>query len=321
MITHINGTSTQGLGVQAVVKKLRGRAGTELVLTVRRDGNSFKKYVTRALLPTKETGETLAVRSLAYRQLGRLEDAKKDAKKAFSLAPSNRSAQMVMAAAHLDNHRYDDAIRLLVGIKDSTAARVLEATAYAKKGNTSKALEIYTAIPRDDLSPTNVPVWTDRRALLLVLEPVAVVHRAKARQFEAQGRFQEALKEYAAALALAADDKDEETIRSGMFRMVRRMSRVPKLSEEAYRHAIRGELLAKQGNYKEATSEFTQAIRLAPFAAKLYYNMALINAKAEGYSEAMRYMKIYLQAAPDAPNARAAKGELIKWELRQEQKK
>jgi hypothetical protein len=31
-------------------------------------------------------------------------------------------------------------------------------------------------------------------------------------------------------------------------------------------------------------------------------------------------MKIYLQAAPDAPNARAAKDEIIKWELMLEKK-
>ena len=45
-----------------------------------------------------------------------------------------------------------------------------------------------------------------------------------------------------------------------------------------------------------------------------------IEIKMEDYAEAIRNMKIYLQAAPDAPNVRVAKDEIIKWELMLEKK-
>lgn len=83
---------------------------------------------------------------------------------------------------------------------------------------------------------------------------------------------------------------------------------------------MRGETLVKEGSYKEASSEFNKAIKLAPFSARLYFNSALVCVKFEDYAEAIRNMKIYLQAAPDAPNARAAKDEIIKWELMLEKK-
>lgn len=48
------------------------------------------------------------------------------------------------------------------------------------------------------------------------------------------------------------------------------------------------------------------------FSARLYFNIALIEAKLEHYQNAIRYMNIYLEAASDA---RAAKNEIIKWEM------
>jgi hypothetical protein len=51
---------------------------------------------------------------------------------------------------------------------------------------------------------------------------------------------------------------------------------------------------------------------------KLYYNAALLNGQLKRYAEAIRLMNIYLQGAPDAPDARAAKDEIIKWKLEME---
>jgi tetratricopeptide (TPR) repeat protein len=60
------------------------------------------------------------------------------------------------------------------------------------------------------------------------------------------------------------------------------------------------------------------AIRIAPYAARLYYNLALLNETIKNYAEAIRSMKLYLQAVPDAPDARAAKDAIIKWEFEME---
>lgn len=224
-------------------------------------------------------------------------------------------AKAVLGSIHIGNGNYDEAIDLLCSVKDSATAKILEATAYAKKGNTKQAIDIYLNIPDEKLFPKNVPLWSDRRKLLTILKPVAEGHKEKAQQFEAQGRFQDALNEYASAFALAMDDEDKEALRNSIFQMVRRVPRLAQLPDNAHRHVVRGELLVKEGSYKEAVSEYKKAIKLAPFSARLYFNTALINAKSEDYAEAIRNMKIYLQAAPDAPNVRATKDEIIKWEL------
>ena len=57
----------------------------------------------------------------------------------------------------------------------------------------------------------------------------------------------------------------------------------------------------------------------APYVPKLYYNSALLNGQLRRYGEAMRLMKIYLQAAPTAPDRRTAEDEIYKWELLLEQ--
>jgi superkiller protein 3 len=280
-ITRIDGVSTKGLDLKTFVKNCRGPAGSQVVLKINRNGKRFEKRLTRALIPTEKSGEALGIRSLVYRKQGRLEDAWKDAEKAFEFAPADENAQIAMAAAHLDRGNYDEAIKLLSAIKDITPARIFEATAHAKKGNAKKAIAIYLDIPDKDLSPGNVPLRNDHKDLLLALKPVALVYEENARQFEVQGRFQEALAEYAGALALATDDNEEEMLRNSMFQMVRRMPRPCQLPENAHRHAVRGETLVKEGSYKEASSEFNKAIKLAPFSARLYFNSALVCVKFE----------------------------------------
>ncbi|HLA04899.1 MAG TPA: tetratricopeptide repeat protein, partial [Syntrophales bacterium] len=91
--------------------------------------------------------------------------------------------------------------------------------------------------------------------------------------------------------------------------------------EDARKYALRSEVLVKEGNFEQAATELKKAIQIAPYAARLYYNSALINAELKKYPEAIRHMKIYLKAAPDAPDARAAKDEIIKWEFMMEKRK
>ena len=117
------------------------------------------------------------------------------------------------------------------------------------------------------------------------------------------------------------DDKEAGEVRNSIFQMVRRMPQPPEMSEDVRKRVLRGEILVKEGDHEGAISEIKKAIRLAPFSARLYFNTALIYGELKDYPEAIRCMKIYLQAAPDAPNARAAKDEIIKWELLMERGK
>jgi len=113
-----------------------------------------------------------------------------------------------------------------------------------------------------------------------------------------------------------ADDTEVQDIQETLFSMIRRNPLLSELPEDARKYALRSEMLVKEGNFEQAVAELKKAIRIAPYEARLYYNSALWNAELKKYPEAIRNMKIYLKAAPDAPDARAAKDEIIKWEFK-----
>jgi len=327
-IVKVNGVSTKGWDLEKFLQSLGGSAGTEVVLRIVREGSkSFKKTITKEMSTPKEAATSFGIRGLIYRAKGNSDEAMKDAEKAMSLDPDDFWARFSYGTACLDKGRYDDAVKALEGeVKtdfptQNTQWLIAKATLYGKQGRMKEALDTYLEISEEAISPKDVPAWNDRKVLLQTLKPIAQAHRESAKKFEAQGRFQEALNELAGALSLEMDDKEAGEVRNSIFKMVRRMPRPPEISEDARKHALRGEILIKEGDREEAISEIKKAMRLAPFSARLYFNTALIYGQLKNYPEAIRYMKIYLQAAPDAPNARAAEDEIIKWELLMEREK
>ena len=327
-IVKVNGVSTKGWNLEKFLQSMGGPAGTEVVLQIVREGSKpFDKTITKEIYTPKGAATSFGIRGSIYRAKGDSDEAMKDAEKAMSLDPDNFWARFSYGTACLDKGRYDDGVKALEGeIKTDFPAEnaqwlIAKATLYGKQGKMKEALGTYLEISEEAISPKDVPAWNDRKVLLQTLKPIAQAHRESAKKFEAQGRFQEALNELAGALSLATDDKEAGELRNSIFQMVRRMPRPPEISEDARKRALRGEILIKEGDHKGAISEIKKAMRLAPFSARLYFNTALIYGQLKNYPEAIRYMKIYLQAAPDAPNARAAKDEIIKWELLMEREK
>jgi len=324
-IVKVNGVSTEGWNLDKFLPSLGGAAGTKVVLQIVREGSKpFDKTITKEMSTPKEAAISFGIRGSIYRAKGNSDEAMKDAEKAMSLDPDNLWARFSYGTVCLDRGRYDDAAKALEGETkgelpaESASWLIAKATLYAKQGKMKESLDTYREISEEDISPKNVPVWNDRKVLLQTLKPIAQAHRENAKKFEAQSRFQEALDELAGALTLAMDDKEANEVRNNIFQMVRRMPQPPEMSEDARKYVLRGEILVKEGDLEGAISEWKKAIRLAPFSARLYFNTALIYGELENYPEAIRYMKIYLQAAPDAPDARAAKDEIIKWELQME---
>jgi len=322
-IIKINGESTKKWNNEKINQGLKGVSGTQFVLTIERksEKKAINMTVTRETIIPKEAATSFGLRSIAYRYKGNLEVALQDAEKAYALDSANDWARFSRGAAYLDQGQYDDASKLLAQVKDSPRARILEATAYAKERKMKEAEDIYTSIPEEELSPKNVPLMNDRMALLQIFKPIVREHRDKARSFAAQGQYQEALFELSEALKIA-DEIEAEAIHESIFGILRmNPSLSGMLPEEARKHALRGEMLVKESNFEQAAAEYTKAIRIAPYAARLYYNSALIYAELKKYSEAIRQMKTYLQAVPNAPDARAAKDEMYKWEFMMEKGK
>ena len=271
--------------------------------------------------PDKNGAASFGLRSLIHRCKGDKEESFKDAEKAYSLNSANDLARLSLGAACLDRGKYEESIKLLIQVKDSPRARLYEATAYAKQGNMREAVSIYASIPEEEISPKNVPLMNDRRALLQIFKPFVKEHRDKARSFESTKQFKEALFELSEALK-TADDAEARSILESMFSIIRRdplLSR--EVPEDARKYAIRGETLIKEGNFEQAATEFKKGIQVAPYIAMLYYNTAYVNGELKKYPEAIRHMKIYVQAEPDAPHSREAKDWIIRWEHLMEKEK
>jgi len=90
------------------------------------------------------------------------------------------------------------------------------------------------------------------------------------------------------------------------------------LPEEGRKYALRAEILLKDGKFEESLSEFDSAIKVAPFFPRLYHNKALVYGEMKNYKSAKRYMEIYLDLYPNAPNIRQVKDEIYKWEFMME---
>ena len=315
-IIKIDGKPTKDWDNAKVTEHLRGEAGTgvKLLITKADDKEPLEKIVTRELITNANCG----LRSLIQRGKGAIEEALNDSQQAFDLYPSNRWAQYSAGAAYFDKGQYDQAIQILVQVKDIAEAKIMLATAYAKQGKTKEAIDTYMNIPAEELSPKNVPLWNGRAALLATLAPVLKSHREKAGKLESQGRFQDALSELSRALLIAEDNEAKE-IMAALFQIARKIP--PELPEEAHKHHVRAKISLEEGNFENAVSELKQALQLAPYSARLYFDTALICAELKNYREAISYMKIYIQAAPDASDVRASKDEIIKWELLMEKEK
>ncbi|MBW2631753.1 MAG: tetratricopeptide repeat protein [Deltaproteobacteria bacterium] len=321
-IIRIDGKATKGLKPGEIISRLKGQEGTQVVLTIKREDSekSLEATVMRERIFTAAASTGIGYRSFIQRHRGEKDESLKDAKQAYSLNSSDKWAQLAFGAASLYQERYGEAVQLLSVVKDSATARVLEATAYAKKGDFKKAIYIYSAIPEEKLSPKNVSLWSDRTALLDALKPFIASKMESAGRLKAQRKYKEALKELGEAMKVG-DDKTSEEICGSIYRIMSIDPRLSVLPEEARKYALRGDVLTEQGKFEGAVKEYRKAVQAAPYIAKLYFNTAMIYGELKRFSQAIRNMKTYLNLAPEAPNVRAAKDQIYKWEFAMEKKK
>jgi len=319
-IIEVNGLSTKGWNNDRFVGSIKGSEGTKVVFAIERKDldKPIEKTLTREVIVLKGGAPLLSFRSLCYREKGDLESAFKDAEKAYSLNPVDEWAKSAMALAYIDKGRYNDALNILSTIKDSPFDRMLEATARAKLGDMKKAVEIYSSIPEDYLASQKATYRQSyKRALLESLKPYVNAKKDSARSLEARRQYGEALKEYAELLKVA-DEREAKEIRNHVAALIKENPYLAALPEEGRKYALRAEILLKDGKFEESLSEFDSAIKAAPFFPQLYHNKALVYGEMKNYRSAKRYMEIYLDLYPNAPNIRQVKDEIYKWEFMME---
>jgi len=320
-IIKIDGEETKDFTIAKVVRGLRGEEGTSIVLTIEREDSKkpLEKTVTRERIITAGASTGIGYRSLILRQMGKQEEALKDAKHSYSLNSSDALAQLALGASNLDHGQYAEAVKSLSQVT-RIDARILKATAYARKRDFNKAVEIYSTIPEEKLSQKNVPLWMDRTVLLKALKPFIVSKMENAGRLKTQGKYEEALIELGDALKIA-DDRTSKEICGSIYRIMSMDPRLSVLPEEARKYVLRGDVLTEEGKFEGAVKEYLHAVQVAPYIAKLYFNTAMVYGELKRYPQVIHHMKTYLQLAPEAPNARAAKDQIYKWEFKMEKEK
>jgi tetratricopeptide (TPR) repeat protein len=313
----------------AVQAFLKGPVGSVADITY--SGRSKLKIARQAVPLTKDDASDFALLALTLNANGDREQALSMAQKAISLDPGNYVSEFSYGFVLEDSNRPDEALKALEALGPITTSVntpmsvntmvallwIHGSVLYARKGDMAKAQELYLAAA-DQIDPNCLPAVKERDAFLALVQPTVNEHLAKAKQLDAQGKYAESLPEYAQALSFAANEHEAYTLRAAMFAASGKMPTPPEMPDEAHRHVVRGEVLLNQGMLERGLAEFNEALRIAPYMPKLHQNTAVIYGALKQYGWAIHHMRLYLQAAPEAPDARAAQDQITKWELQQE---
>jgi tetratricopeptide (TPR) repeat protein len=116
--------------------------------------------------------------------------------------------------------------------------------------------------------------------------------------------------------------EQDERVRQSVIKVVRAMPMPPLLPEETLRSMARGEMKVKMGgagSYKAAAAEMEQAVLVAPWFADGYFNLGIVQEKANMFAQAIQNFRLYLLAAPGSPNAKAVQTKIYALEVMEEQ--
>jgi tetratricopeptide (TPR) repeat protein len=273
----------------------------------------FDKAIGMLPAGSKKAAPYFGSRSLADRLRGDRESAAKDAAQAYSLAPEGEWVREAQAAVLIDKAEYEAALTLLAALSDNALARILEAAAYAGRGDVGKAAGVYAALSHDDPSRSSALARTALEPLQPVFQGYFQENLAKAKTSESTKRLSDAMTGYAEAVKVA-DGAAAASIRQSVAALLKVQPDLAALPEEARRRALGGDVFVNDGRFERALAEYQAAMGLAPLNPQLHFNAALLCSQVKDYKRAIEHMTIYLQLVPDAPNARAAKDEIIKWE-------
>jgi len=130
---------------------------------------------------------------------------------------------------------------------------------------------------------------------------------------------QQTLNQYVADLQKSPNDY---ALREKIIKHVQAMKPAPAIPRDAERFMNRGAAAAKSAkdanDFKDAVVEFEKATLAAPWMANAYYNLGVAQDKAGMYSSAIRSLKLYLVAAPNAPDTKNVEKLIDEIEYRQE---
>ncbi len=86
------------------------------------------------------------------------------------------------------------------------------------------------------------------------------------------------------------------------------------LAPEADRESILAENAIKEKDLDSAVEHYERALEIQPMWPAGWFNLALIYSEQNNYADATDRMKHYLELAPDAPDAKEARVQMVIWE-------
>lgn len=136
---------------------------------------------------------------------------------------------------------------------------------------------------------------------------------------EREGNVLVAFRHYQKAFALTlpafANEPDQrQELTAALVRTWRASQPKPELPEEARRYAVQGLAFAEAKRYEGADAALSKVGEIAPWYPQAFFNRAAVLAAMERYGDAISAMNRYLEIVPDAPDARAARDQIYKWE-------
>jgi tetratricopeptide (TPR) repeat protein len=115
---------------------------------------------------------------------------------------------------------------------------------------------------------------------------------------------------------------NDTALREKIIRHAQTMRPVPAIPKEAERFMTRGAMAMKSAkdvnDFKDSVVEFEEATLSAPWLANAYYNLGLAQDKAGLYADAIKNLKLYLLAAPNAADVNSVEKLIYEIEYRQE---
>ena len=141
------------------------------------------------------------------------------------------------------------------------------------------------------------------------------------RRAEQAGQFREALKHYASLLQFVSPGSEQERdARERIIKTVQNLAPPPAIPEGAHQHLVYGVTATKEAktsaHFENAVREFRKALRLAPWWADAYLNLAIAQEGAGKYADAAKSLGFFLLAAPNDPEAKRLRNKIYELEYK-----
>lgn len=259
----------------------------------------------------------LAIKSIAYRELDKKYEFIENTNKSYNLDSKNIWARRAKSLLFIDEGEFKEALKILSLEPKENFDKVLESIVYAKLGDTEKSMDIFLQISEDYYETENV---FEKKYVLMakdLLKPYKETKLKLAKDYELKGLYKEAFKEYYFFLRFA-DEKEAKEVRTWLAKLMVEKPHLFVLPEEARKLVIWAETYTSEGKFEKAIEEYKKALKIQPFFPAIYKALALNYAQLKNYKQAIRNMQIYLDLYPDAPDSRAVRDEIYRWELKLE---